>query len=221
MLLDHRGAYTDGQWWGDIALPEEKAKTSWFSFEHTAQHMACWVKSNIRGTEYTYMWATAYYWPHKCGLGFTVERGLQGDRTWQDGGRTVNWRTKFAKRKYNRGREHKLGWVIGGCERDNKKNCFAGTVPDHTADILIPIILEAHRHTSPTITSPSIAPTSPTAPATESPYQFWCIQFFKSIKFGTKNPFWCEEIFQKYIFYKVLNLIKVSNSLQPSCSTCS
>ena len=48
--------------------------------------------------------------------------------------------SKFAKRKYNRGGDRKLGWVFGGREKENKRNCFAVAVPDRSADTLIPII---------------------------------------------------------------------------------
>ena len=48
--------------------------------------------------------------------------------------------SKFAKRKYHRGHEVKLGWVFGGRERDNSRNCFMDVVPVRSAETLITLI---------------------------------------------------------------------------------
>ena len=50
--------------------------------------------------------------------------------------------SKFAKRKYHRGHDLKLGWVFGGREKENGRNCFAVVVPDRSEATLLPIILK-------------------------------------------------------------------------------
>ena len=47
--------------------------------------------------------------------------------------------SKFSKRKYNRGRDLRKGWVFGGFDRQTKK-CFFEFVEDRTAETLLEII---------------------------------------------------------------------------------
>ena len=48
--------------------------------------------------------------------------------------------SKFAKRKYHRGHEVKLGWVFGGREREDGRNCFMVVVEDRSAATLLTLI---------------------------------------------------------------------------------
>ena len=50
--------------------------------------------------------------------------------------------SKFAKRKYHRGHNTKLGWVFEGREKLNGKKCFAVCVPDRTEKTLVDIIVK-------------------------------------------------------------------------------
>ena len=50
--------------------------------------------------------------------------------------------SKFAKQKYHRGHNTKLGWVFGGHEKLNGKKCFAVCVPDRTEKTLVDIIVK-------------------------------------------------------------------------------
>ena len=56
-------------------------------------------------------------------------------------GKTVETdESKFARRKYHRGHNTKLGWVFGGVGRGKAENCFLVEVRNRKAETLVVLI---------------------------------------------------------------------------------
>ena len=111
--------------------------------------------------EYTYLWSTLGLtekqistqlqisdntnvdWANFCREVCKETMLVQNDNGKQIGGENIVVEideSKFAKRKYNRGHDCKLGWVFDGREKENGRNCFAVTVADRSENTLLPII---------------------------------------------------------------------------------